>query len=136
MIHGTRFIRSLFGLIIGSVAASVSYLILPMLWSSYAREYPQFSLISACLGTFAILIFAVPCGFLAHALLYALKWRALLVYCIAAAFEAGLYSVIVGYQYISIPNWDIMFAAIPSAIVCATVAWLIRRPDKDVKPLP
>lgn len=136
MISGPRFIRSLTGLVAGSAVASVCYLVLPMLWSSYDREHPQFSLISACLGALAILIFAVPCGFLAHALLYALKWRALFVYCIAAAFAAGLYSVIVGYKYISTPNWDIMFAAIPTAIICATVAWLIRRPDKDAKPLP
>jgi len=127
-----RILRSLMGIVAGSVVAAAAYLVLFMLWSSDARVYSQFSFVAAGFGTLAILMFAIPCGLLSHAILYALKWRGLLVYNVVAAAEACLY-VIVGSRHIWAPNLGIMFSTVPSAIVCATIAWLIRRPDKDVK---
>jgi hypothetical protein len=119
------FAKSFFGLGLGSIAAAATFLLL--------SEVPTGGLPSHFFGNILpganlIFMFAVPCGFLAHAILYTLKWRWIPVYCLAAAVEAALYGIIGGVGI------DVARTAMPAAAVCAAIAWLIRRPDKDATP--
>lgn len=134
--HLFRFLRSALGLVIGSFAAAMAFLILPPLWQGLAFPDLAYLLMAAVPGTVIILMFSLPCGFLAHAVLYALKWRWLPVYCLAAAAEAAVYGAICGFTNQSNSDIQNLLAAMPSAATCAAIAWLIRRPDKDGAPQP
>jgi predicted Co/Zn/Cd cation transporter (cation efflux family) len=126
------FLRDILGLLVGSFVAALVFLFLPMLWAS-SRDV-NFSLSAILPGTILICFFSFPCGLAAHALLHALKWRWLAAYCLAAALEAAVYnSLSAGHFTVSSFQDTAMYAI--SASVCAAIAWMVRRPNRDVKTL-
>jgi len=128
------FLRDILGLLVGSFIAALVFLFLPMLWASSKNVNFAFSAILP--GTILISFFSFPCGLAAHALLHALKWRWLAAYCLAGALEAEVYNSLGAGHFTMSSFQDTAMYAI-SASICAAVAWLIRRPDKDAaKSLP
>lgn len=128
-----RFARSFFGLGIGSVASAATFLVLSKLPTGF-RTFDADYALYIIPGALIIFMFAVPCGFLAHAILYSQNWRWLPAYAAAAAIEAALYGILGSMGRVTQSNLEMMAMAMPSAAVCAAVAWLIRRPDKDSTP--
>ena len=116
------FAKSLLGLAVGSIAAAATFI------SISTSSFDPGAFGSLLFGAGIIFMHAVPCGFLAHAILYALKWRWLPVYCLAASIEAALYGSIEG---VNRSNIQMIVTAMISAAVCAAIAWFIRRPDRD-----
>jgi len=130
-IRTSRFFRSLVGLVLGSLAAAFVYLLIEKLMGFGEGLDEPVSVLSALPGSLLVLVFSLPCGFVAHASLYALKWRAVWLYGIAGAISATLYVATTNFDNFAEIGWDNLASTVPAATICAVIAWLIRRPDRD-----
>jgi len=131
--HVIRFLRSVFGLFAGSAGALITYLAIVRLLGRYTHLDVDPTLELAGPGFVTIFMLSLPFGFAGHAALCALKWRRLWAYCAVAGLEAGAFCLISNVRDLTSMDLKEMAAEIPSAAVCAAIAWLIRRPDRDAR---
>lgn len=159
MIKATNFLRSLAGIIVGSwTAAFVVYLPSSLFdrpevdsrtpfdpdvldyygyrnwWALLTHEaisYAQFAIF--CAGV------ALALGFAAHAILFHFKKASLGNYLLAAIFAATCFAMIIfaifgrsGSIPYAVFGLIALMVCVFIASITACIAWLIRRPDKDV----
>ena len=98
-------------------------------------ELKSYYLDAVVTGSVLISLFALPIGLLIHSILYANKWRQVAPYALCGMLSGVGYGAI-SYKTSIVDNiWDLAAYGLWAAAI-AFIAWLIRRPDKDVKPLP
>lgn len=124
-----RFLRSLAGLILGTLV-SLTILSLSMSGMTATSEGFFVDLLKVVfVGFLFAAMLTVPLGLLMHFGLYALRLHGLIAYAVAGAIGGALYGGAIAIQGEVRPFDLLIYAAMGMA--CASVAWLIRRPDKD-----
>ncbi len=128
------FLLSLAGLAVGASAATVFCVISSAFKDGFLPDAD--SLAFELLAGFALLFGAsLPFGFLAHAVLYGLKWRSLAAYGLAAAAEVFLCGAVTTFgRMLDIEIRETLIDVV-AAVLCAIIAWMIRRPDRDAPPI-
>ncbi len=136
-LKGYLITKTLIGLIVGAALSTIIAMAILSLYTGVTTLVFDLSAFNGIFSlTLMVLVFTLPTGLIAHAILSALKLRDWYIYC-GLAWAAGGAA---GQLLISDTDFSARLVAFGGyggwAALCALITWLIRRPDKDAAPVP
>lgn len=128
-------VKTCVGLVVGAgLGTAISFMVIALFQSVTGGNFDPDIFRSIVAMTFFVLLFMVPTGLIAHAVLYGLKLRNWYYYCGLAGLAGGATGQFLLYQNATSGDLTALVTYGGWAALCALITWLIRRPDKDVPP--
>jgi MFS family permease len=133
---------SIVALTIGAMAATIIYFVAtshPALMASRTISESigrlNSAIASGLIGSVVTIPLGIVFGYPFHLALYRLGVRNLLAYCVGGAFAGCIGALVLApaFRLPPTPQWQIILPSLGLGAIAASLAWLIRRPDRDAR---